>query len=127
MSTKICKRCELDLELSNFYLQVQKSKDKTKSWNYYDCYCKSCRSAYQTNRRVNIKLLAMNYLGGKCEDCGLIDEPYIFDFHHLDPTQKDFSIGKVGVSFDTLKPELDKCILLCSNCHRRRHKSELPG
>ena len=61
-------------------------------------------------------------MGGKCADCGLKDDPSVFDFHHLDPSKKEIAFGsRGGKSFDTLKPELDKCILLCANCHRKRH------
>ena len=44
-------------------------------------------------------------------------------FHHLDPNQKDFSIGSKGYtrSFDKVKKELDKCICVCANCHREIH------
>lgn len=44
------------------------------------------------------------------------------EFHHLDPTQKDFGISKtLTKSFKALTEETDKCILLCSNCHAEEH------
>ena len=45
------------------------------------------------------------------------------DFHHLDPTQKDFVIGEAALykTLASLKAELDKCVVLCSNCHRKLH------
>jgi hypothetical protein len=74
------------------------------------------------NSGKEIKEKAIEYLGGKCTDCGLVDEPCVYDFHHLDPTQKEIAFGsRGGKSFESLKPELDKCVLLCANCHRKRH------
>ena len=44
------------------------------------------------------------------------------DFHHIDPTKKEFAISKLkAYSFYKLKPELDKCVLLCKNCHAEYH------
>ena len=83
--------------------------------------CKPCRSEYTSDRRREIKIKAIEYKGGKCEHCGLIDSPEVYDFHHLDPSKKDFSVGKQQKAFETIKKELDKCILLCSNCHRKVH------
>ena len=60
-------------------------------------------------------------MGGKCHECKLVDDPAVYDFHHLDPKQKDFSIGQQAKSFDKIKSELDKCIMLCANCHRKMH------
>ena len=55
-------------------------------------------------------------------DCGLITSKVeVYDFHHRDPSQKDFSISKNAKSFEKCKQELDKCDLLCANCHRLRH------
>jgi len=46
-----------------------------------------------------------------------------FKFHHLDPKEKDFNPSRLKkYSFDDrVKCELDKCILVCSNCHREIH------
>ena len=78
-------------------------------------------------RRRNIKIQALEYKGWSCNRCGLVDKEYpqIYDFHHLDPTQKDFSISKNVLVFDKIKNELDKCIVLCSNCHRREHAESI--
>lgn len=65
----------------------------------------------------------MKYLGWECNVCKLVDKDYpqIYDFHHKDPTQKDFAISQTSKSLEKLKSELDKCIVLCANCHRREH------
>lgn len=67
-----------------------------------------------------MKLLAVAYKGGKCEICGYNRCVAALDFHHVDPEKKDFNISKVTRSRLTqeVKNELDKCVLLCSRCHR---------
>ncbi|AGR47851.1 putative HNH endonuclease [Sinorhizobium phage phiM7] len=63
-------------------------------------------------------------MGGKCQICSYDKSNNVLEFHHLDPSQKDFSFGKARaspVSWSTTVNELKKCILLCSNCHREVH------
>jgi len=71
-------------------------------------------------RRRKIKLLSIQYKGGKCQICGYNKYPGALDLHHIDSSQKSFSIGDKGYtrSWEITKKELDKCILVCSNCHR---------
>lgn len=60
----------------------------------------------------------------KCEHCGE-DEECCLEFHHRDPSKKDFIIAKgwqKGYSIERIKKELDKCSCLCANCHRKEHK-----
>jgi len=80
-------------------------------------------------RQRKDKKQAITYLGGKCNDCGLNSEyTYIFDFHHLDSKTKENNISKMIArhrSMERIKEELDKCVLLCSNCHRIRHEKEI--
>ena len=84
--------------------------------------CSSCRQRmYQTNNKKK----AVEDLGGKCQICGYNKCIEALDFHHINPKDKTFNIAtKMGMSFEKLKPELDKCILLCSNCHRELHYLE---
>ena len=73
-------------------------------------------------RRFARKQRAIEYKGGKCSYCGIVVHPAAFDFHHLDKTQKDIDPGLLMTSSDAkLFVELDKCILLCANCHRLEH------
>lgn len=119
---KTCTKCNKEKEITEFYSQKQRdTKDSTKVWHYRDSLCKPCRSRYTTERRRNIKIRAIKYLGGKCEHCQGKFIPAVYDFHHKDPSMKDFSIGKQLRTFEAIKKELDKCILLCSNCHRTLH------
>ena len=76
-----------------------------------------------TKRRRKIKRMSVEYKGGKCEKCGYNKSLSALEFHHLDPSEKDFSIGNGGnsKSWEKIKVELDKCILVCANCHREIH------
>ena len=76
-----------------------------------------------TKRRKKLKEMAVEYKGGKCEHCGYSKCIAAFDFHHSDPTEKDFAVSQKGHtrSWERVKQELDKCILLCANCHREEH------
>jgi hypothetical protein len=72
--------------------------------------------------RQKIKQMAINYKGGCCQECGYNKCNAALEFHHLDPNEKDFGIGSYTVlSWDKVKIELDKCILVCANCHREIH------
>jgi len=71
-----------------------------------------------------MKLWALEYKGAKCEKCGYNNSISALEFHHLDPNQKDFMISAGNLSSDwtVVKEELNKCILLCANCHREEHE-----
>jgi DNA invertase Pin-like site-specific DNA recombinase len=74
-------------------------------------------------RRVKKKLI--EYKGGSCEKCGYNKSEHALHFHHLDPNQKDFTISGKSYSFERMKYEVDKCILVCSNCHCEIHEGIL--
>lgn len=120
MEYKKCINCNETKLIKEFYQQ----KDR----NNGSSFCKKCFNEYCVQRWVQKKIDAVLYKGGKCEDCSYSypKEPYvIFDFHHIDPEEKDVDWGKLRLkSWDNIKYELDKCILLCSNCHRKRHHNE---
>lgn len=76
----------------------------------------------QKDLKRDRKLQAINYLGGACVDCGGTFHPAIFEFHHANPVDKIRELSKLlHCSWDKLTVELDKCVLLCANCHRLRH------
>jgi NAD-dependent dihydropyrimidine dehydrogenase PreA subunit len=82
-------------------------------------------SDWQREKGRKNKLRAIEYLGGHCTDCGNEFPAYIYDFHHLDPTTKEYSITQImGRKWEGIVPELDKCVLLCANCHRIRQNKE---
>lgn len=76
-----------------------------------------------TKRRAKIRDLAREYLGGKCQICGYSKSPRALSFHHRNPTTKSFGIAHKGItrSWDRTRAELDKCVLLCMNCHMEVH------
>lgn len=74
--------------------------------------------------RQKAKIKLVEYKGGKCEKCGYSKCIDALEFHHKDPNEKDFTIGGKSWSFERLKIEADKCILVCANCHREIHFEE---
>ncbi len=71
-------------------------------------------------RRRKIKTLAIEYKGGKCQVCGYNKYQGALDLHHINHKDKNFGIGDKGYtrSWEKVKAELDKCVLVCANCHR---------
>lgn len=81
--------------------------------------CKRCRLERVGRRRREIKRKLVAEAGGKCMICSYDRCPRALEFHHLDPSTKEFHIGYTGVtrSLAKARAEARKCILLCSNCH----------
>ncbi len=97
---------------------------KRQRGNFYSHKCRQCENHDSMNRKRHAKKLAVEYLGGECLVCGLIDDPEVYDFHHRDPTQKDFKVSS-ATNFEKCKTELQKCDLLCCLCHRKLHAGVL--
>jgi len=69
-----------------------------------------------------LKRKAVEYKGGKCYICNYNKYVGALDFHHSNPDEKDFAISDLRTySWEKVRNELDKCICLCSNCHREVH------
>lgn len=104
---------------------------------WYRNKCNDCHNAYLRNNRkgkadirttqsLNRKMIrkqkAVDYLGGRCKDCGYDRCIKALNFHHRDEKEKGFTISQyLDASWAKLQPELDKCDLLCFNCHMERH------
>jgi len=72
------------------------------------------------------KVKAIEYLGGKCSDCGNNYPSEVYQFHHVDPSKKDFTWNKGRLKkWEDVIEEIDKCILLCANCHILRHSKSV--
>lgn len=83
---------------------------------------------FETSRkRLALRERAIRYMGGRCVVCGYDRCPAAMDFHHTDPTTKDFTISQRMTSFAAIKKELDKCVLLCCRCHREVHDGLHPN
>jgi hypothetical protein len=116
---KTCSKCGEDKSLDEFYI-----KDKKKGT--YQSYCKPCLLTAQKQRWRLRKLDAIEHLGGVCADCGQQYPYQVYQFHHLTPGEKDFDWGKGRqMKWELVLEELDKCVLLCANCHILRHSSQL--
>lgn len=104
MNCKLCKRL----------IQQRQGRNRTR--------CNSCNTKI---RRFRLRKAAIKYLGGKCQGCGWIGHQAGYDFHHIDPSQKDFEIATMAnKKWEVIKAELDKCKLLCAICHRLEHSSK---
>lgn len=86
-----------------------------------------CKNHYRVRRRLIIRSTCVEALGGKCRDCGGIFALSVYDFHHRNPDEKDFSPSNTidGKSVELIAIEIAKCDLLCANCHRVEHHGEI--
>lgn len=116
METKTCIKCKQTLSLDDFF-DVHKKNQKNRNKLPY---CKKCWVHITNEGNAARKQKAVEYKGGKCEKCGYDKCIAALEFHHPDPTQKEFIISRKW-SFEKIKNELDKCVLLCSNCHKEVH------
>lgn len=131
--TKECSKCKRILSLDNFGLSSG-VKSKLHSWCKECCFKNSkkwdmanaeYKKQYKKKYLQTQRQLAADYLGGKCQSCGYNESLAALEFHHLNPKLKDRVVCSNIRSFESLKEELDKCILLCANCHRRAHAGEI--
>ena len=74
-------------------------------------------------RRKKLRSTAVRYKGGQCFLCGYNKCVQALEFHHPEPNRKDFGISASGTTraWPKIKRELDKCVMLCANCHREVH------
>ena len=111
----ICSKCKQDKVLSEFYKRSDRGTPHA--------YCKICFNLYCIERWIGKKKKAVEYKGGKCVDCNGVFDYYLYDFHHLDPATKECDWNKLRlVGWNKMKRELDKCVLLCCMCHRKREQ-----
>lgn len=121
METKICTKCGRELPLERF----ETGRNQ----------CRDCRNARRKElrqehpekhreeaaRRQEEQTKWLYSLKTKCLICGET-EAVCLDFHHKDPTEKDFTISQHrNKSKENLLKEIEKCVCVCSNCHRKIH------
>ena len=99
-------------------------KNKKKTNEYRRKYRKEhpeYTEKYYELRRSRKRAL-VEYKGGKCARCGYNKSFKALDFHHLDSADKKFTVAYYTYKpMEELQEEVDKCILLCANCHREIH------
>jgi 5-methylcytosine-specific restriction endonuclease McrA len=132
---KTCSKCNNPQEESCFSW-------KSISKKLLKAQCKTCDSLYGKTlnkervskrntgnnqnrklRRLELRKKMLDFLSCRnCLICGEAD-PVVLEFDHIDPSQKDFSIS-VGIvkvfSWERILEEINKCQILCANCHRRK-------
>ncbi|MEQ1561610.1 MAG: hypothetical protein ABL899_02740, partial [Nitrospira sp.] len=71
------------------------------------------------NRRKKLREMARESKGNKCIICGYDKCQRALSFHHVDPKKKEFDLSSKGLtrSWEKIKKEIEKCILVCANCH----------
>ncbi len=111
----VCKECGLQKHISEYYT----SNGKTHK------VCKECVKQLQKQKYYAhqdwINTFKQEH---PCVKCGC-DKPYLIDFHHINPQEKDYAISERSTaSIKTIIQELEKCISLCANCHREFHYLE---
>lgn len=97
-----------------------------------ECFGAACRKNAPGEHpvvafRQRLKVRAVEYKGGCCSFCGYRRSYRALQFHHLDPTKKDFGIGGKSLTWEKVRVELDKCVLVCANCHSEIHDGLIPG
>jgi hypothetical protein len=100
------------------------SKAKLKDYEHQN-YLKNKRKLLdrQKQRKLEQRKKIDEYKASKgCAICGEKD-PRCLDLHHKDPSEKEFAISQgCGYSPTRLIKEMEKCVVLCSNCHRKLHR-----
>jgi 5-methylcytosine-specific restriction endonuclease McrA len=95
-------------------------------------YCEECFTLYRRTKhakkdqyshvksiRIRNKLRAVALLGSKCSICGYDKTYRALEFHHINPKEKSFAVSaNLNKAWKLIETELDKCVLLCANCHR---------
>ena len=123
METKICTKCKRELSIDQFYW-----RNKAKGIRRADC--KDCHNGYvkikYQERQNKIEEFKSQL---KCAKCGEM-RGYVLDLHHLNPEEKDRTVSRMisnNASDEIIQKEINKCIVLCSNCHREFHYLEKKG
>ena len=128
IAMKVCNNCGESLPLSAFPPNKQCKggvtgtcreciRLKRKVWYAAN---KERRQDVANERNRKRKEAAVQMFGGVCLDCKQSYPNCVFEFHHTDPSQKDINPSKAFSSIKW-KDELEKCVMLCANCHRVRH------
>lgn len=81
----------------------------------------------QQRRGRATKMQLIEMMGGRCSNCGYATNHAALEFHHVDPTRKEFPLDLRSLSnraWPQIESEARKCLLLCSNCHAESHNPD---
>ena len=109
---KVANKLKISTHTIRKYIIVEKMTEREAKKN---------RSLSVINWRKRKKIELVEYKGGSCEICGYNKCIQSLSFHHIDKKTKEFTISGKSWSFERLKKEVDKCILICHNCHGEIH------
>lgn len=85
--------------------------------------CLECSSDFSYSFKKRNKQKSVDYMGGKCLHCGYDECLSAMHFHHVNSENKSFNINQgIARKWEVIRSELDKCILLCMNCHFKEHE-----
>lgn len=119
--TKICSSCKAELDIDSFYSNGYQPNGKKK----YKSKCKNCQSIQDNSRKEAIILKIVGDYS--CKICGYNKCTQALEFHHIDPSKKEYKITDVfSYNEDVIIRELEKCIVVCANCHREIHYGFYP-
>ncbi len=104
--------CGIEKSESDFY------KDRSHP-DGLEYRCKQCFNEVR-KKRISANVSLVNEHRSKCEKCGE-DRFYLIDFHHINPSDKSFTIGDCKYSVKRMLLEIKKCVCLCKNCHWEFH------
>ena len=114
MPMKVCSKCKKEKAPYEFYKRSKRTGTNS--------LCKECFNSYCIDRWIKRKLRVVQQFNNRCEDCKNSFHYSIYEFHHLNPEQKDHSWNTMRLmSEEKMQSELSKCVMLCANCHRLRH------
>lgn len=134
----ICKQCGIDKPIMDFYQDKSgyirkrckqcviansaENQRKNKEWRRQ--YCKDYHAKHKKERIMSDQKYRekVNFLKTACKKCG-DNRLYLIDFHHVDPTEKQFNINRKTAksNFSIIENEVKKCVCLCRNCHMEFH------
>lgn len=120
METKVCTKCKRELPIDDFNWRDKKRGTRRSECKY--CHTEHMRNAYDTKKNFISEIKSQI----SCQKCGENKE-YVLDFHHIDRKNKENTIARMTSNYYNLNrimEEIEKCIVLCANCHREFHYLE---
>lgn len=117
METKICTKCGKELPITDFNWRNKQAGTRRSECKY--CHSDYMKKQYQQKRQA-IEQIKTQCCCAKCGE----SRGYVLDFHHKDPSMKENTVARLvagNYQLDKAKQEIEKCVVLCANCHREFH------